>query len=74
MLGRHRRPRAETPGPTPEYRPALGDGEDGHQAARARIIGVARVPGTTDFAPCRPSLLTRGQAARTQHPEAGIDE
>ncbi|MFY1599864.1 hypothetical protein [Micromonospora sp. WMMD737] len=74
MLRRNRRQRTTQLDPTPECRPALGDGEDGHQRAHERIIGIAAVPDTTDITPCRPPLLTRGQAARTAHPEIGVDE
>ncbi|MER6757623.1 hypothetical protein ABT235_25955 [Micromonospora echinofusca] len=74
MLRRNRRQRTTQLDPTPEYRPALSDGENGHQRAHERIIGIAAVPGATDIVPCGPALLTRGQAARTAHPEIGVDE
>lgn len=67
-----RRPRADDHDPVPECRPPVDAGDGSQEAARARIIGIAHSRERVT-PPDRP-LLTRGQAARTRHPEAGVDE
>jgi hypothetical protein len=51
------------------------DGAGGHEAARARIIGTARVHGSAiALPPSDRPLLTRGQRDRARPPETGADQ